>query len=662
MVTAPDIPGYQVGGLLGLGGFAAVYRCWQLRVGREVAVKVDNRVLLSERDRRRFVREVTAAGRLSGHPHVIDVYDAGTLADLRPYLVMELCPAGSLADALRRDGPMSPAEVRDVGISISDALAAAHAAGVLHRDIKPANILVNRYGLVGLSDFGLASIMAAGGQQSASREALTPAFAPPEAFRGEEATVAGDIYSLVATLYALLAGRPPRFPDGPKDPGLATIIALHDQPVDDVPGTPPGLMAILRQGLAADPAARPPSAAVLRDALAAPQVDPGIAAPTGMPAPSGMPAQSGMPAETGMPAPTGVAARTGMPAQTGVAAQTGMAAQSGRPVHPGRSVQPVPPGGPAPPGRSALPGRRPAPAAGQSAPSAYAPSLSPAPQADPNSPAPSAPPAQPNPPARLTAPGLPAPRTPRGHPSPRARLTPPASFGVPSESGPGGTQPPALARRRRPVMLLLAAAGVVLLVGAAAVVGARVLSSGAGAGAPAAPASTAAGPVAAPAAGFGVPTLTSGCPAAAVPGARCPRSPECWAGLVVTAGSASARGLPCTRPHVWQTFAIAILPAGVRTFDADTVAANPTVSSVCSMRVLLASRRGAARQLPAGSWQIAVLPPDEAAFNGGARAYRCLAARSSGAETSTSQFGPQADRGGRAEHGGGGGRGQGKNG
>src|SRR5215813_14319762 len=278
MVSAPDIPGYQVGGVLGSGGFATVYRCWQLRVGREVAVKVDNRVLLSERDRRRFVREVTAAGRLSGHPHVIDVYDAGTLADGRPYLVMELCPAGSLHDALHQGGPMSPAQVRDIGIRISDALAAAHAAGVLHRDIKPANILVNRYGLVGLSDFGLASIMAAEGGQSTSRDALTPAYASPETFRGEEPTAAADIYSLAATLYALLSGRPPRFPAGPKEPGIATIIALHDQPVGDVPGTPPGLMAILRHGLAADPAARPPSAAALRDALAAPAVQPAIAA------------------------------------------------------------------------------------------------------------------------------------------------------------------------------------------------------------------------------------------------------------------------------------------------------------------------------------------------------------------------------------------------
>ena len=76
MVTVPDIPGHKVGGVIGTGGFATVYRSWQIAVGREVAVKVDNRVLASERDQRRFVREVTAAGRLSGHPHVIDVYDA----------------------------------------------------------------------------------------------------------------------------------------------------------------------------------------------------------------------------------------------------------------------------------------------------------------------------------------------------------------------------------------------------------------------------------------------------------------------------------------------------------------------------------------------------------------------------------------------------------
>jgi tRNA A-37 threonylcarbamoyl transferase component Bud32 len=271
VVTAPDIPGHRVGGVLGAGGFATVYRCWQVAVGREVAVKIDNRVLLTERDRRRFLREVTAAGRLSGHPHVIDVYDAGTLGDGRPYMVMELCPAGSLSDALRRNGPMPPDQVRDIGIRLADALAAAHASGVLHRDIKPANILINRFGVVGLSDFGLASIISAHGDQTASREALTPAYSSPETFRGEEPTVLADVYSLAATLYALLSGHPPHFTPGEKAPGFVTIMRMHGEPVQDVPGAPPELMALLRAAMSPDPAARPQSAAALRDALADPR-------------------------------------------------------------------------------------------------------------------------------------------------------------------------------------------------------------------------------------------------------------------------------------------------------------------------------------------------------------------------------------------------------
>jgi hypothetical protein len=268
VAATPDIPGHRITDIIGKGGFATVYRGWQESVGREVAVKVDNRVLLSERDQRRFVREVTAAGRLSGHPHVIDIYDAGMLGDGRPYMVMEFCPQGSLADAVRRNGALPPAQVRDIGVKIADALAAAHAAGVLHRDVKPANILVNTYGMVGLSDFGLASVLVAEGEQSVTREALTPAYASPETFRGEEPAVAGDLYSLAATLYDLLAGRPPHYPADGGKPSMAALMGLHNEPVDDVPGVPPDLMATLRRSLAADPALRPGSAAELRDALA----------------------------------------------------------------------------------------------------------------------------------------------------------------------------------------------------------------------------------------------------------------------------------------------------------------------------------------------------------------------------------------------------------
>jgi hypothetical protein len=126
---------------------------------------------------------------------------------------------------------------------------------------------------------------------------------------------------------------------------------------------------------------------------------------------------------------------------------------------------------------------------------------------------------------------------------------------------------------------------------------------------------------------FGVATVTRGCPAAAVASAaaRCTRSRECWAGLVEVSGSVTARSVPCARAHIWETFAIAILPSDVRTFDQDIVQANPTVKAVCSMRVLLASRLGRAHPIPAKSWTIQALPPDESAYGSGARAYRCVA-------------------------------------
>jgi Protein kinase domain len=476
VVTAPDIPGHRVGGVLGAGGFATVYRCWQVAVGREVAVKVDNRALHSERDRRRFFREVTSAGRLSGHPHVIDVYDAGTLADGRPYLVMELCPAGSLDDALRRDGPMEAPRVRDIGIKLADALAAAHAADVLHRDIKPANILVNRYGMVGLSDFGLASIISARGEQTASRDALTPAYSSPETFRGDEPTVLADVYSLAATLYALLAGRPPRFTAGSKPPSLMTIVTLHDKPVEDVPGTPPELMALLRAGLSPDPARRPPSAAALRDALASP------------------------------PRPT---------------------------VAPSRPA----PSRPAPP--------RPAVSAGHR-----------------------------------------------------------ASHEVTGTS-----------RRLRRAGL---AAGLLVIIAAAVLVGMRFLPQHAGSGAA---------------------TVTAGCPAASagVATARCPAHPECWGNMTVISGAARAESVPCTQPHTWETFAIALMPVGARTFDWSALQANPTVSTLCSTAVLLRSRQTRARRLPASVWEAEVLPPSEAAFDTGTRTYRCVGGEY-GSQLSASQF------------------------
>ncbi|MFD5625861.1 serine/threonine-protein kinase [Streptomyces sp. NPDC127072] len=264
-----ELPGYEIQGVLGQGGFATVYRASQLAVGREVALKVDSRVLASTRDRQRFLREVTAAGQLSGHPHVVSVYDAGVLGDNRPYMVLELCPGGSLGDRLHHDGPLSVESVRDIGVGIADAVAAAHAAGVLHRDIKPGNIMVNRYGGVALTDFGLAAMPRPGRELSVTRDALTPAYAPPEAFHMVEPAPAGDVYSLAATLYALLLGRPPHFPADGGQLSIAELIVRHAWPYPDLPGVPAGLNEVLGHAMAADPRYRISDAGVLRDALAA---------------------------------------------------------------------------------------------------------------------------------------------------------------------------------------------------------------------------------------------------------------------------------------------------------------------------------------------------------------------------------------------------------
>ena len=593
MVTAPDIPGHRVGGVLGSGGFATVYRAWQLAVGREVAVKVDNRVLLTERDRRRFFREVTAAGRLSGHPHVIDVYDAGTLDDGRPYLVMELCPAGSLNDVLHGHGPMEATQVRDIGIKIADALAAAHQAGVLHRDIKPANILVNRYGVVGLSDFGLASIIAAGGEQTASRDALTPAFSAPEGFRGEAPTALADIYSLAATLYALLTGRPPSFGADGRVPSLMTIMARHDKPVDDVPGTPPGFMALLRRGLAPDPAARPQTAAAFRDAIAA------------LPGPATAPSVAfGAP-----PAPVGLHAPA-PPAPVGLHAPA--------PPAPIGQCAPIPPAGPA----------------GQYAP--VAPYTMPVLGGDqPTNPTGS------HPAAHWTGPGPVA-----GLP---AGLVAGPVGGAVGGSGRHAVGQPSSARHGSTARLIGLAAALVMIA-AAVVIAVRIFPHHAGAtaasGTTPAESQTAGqntsqstGP--APVGAFGIATVQAGCPAASVrlSEARCPASPECWAGLVEISGVVSAEPLPCDQPHYWETFAIALMPADARTFDQPTLAENPTVRAVCSLRILLASRRGKARQIPASRWRADVLPPTEAAFDSGARTYRCVA-NLIYSQPHASQFGP----------------------
>ena len=193
------------------GGFAIVWEARQESLNRLVAVKVDERKLDTEAEQRRFLREAGAAGRMSGHPGIVTVHDAGLLIDDRPFLVMELCPGGSLTRWITADPRPSQRRVREVGVRIADALAAAHLLGVLHRDVKPANILIDAYNNAGLADFGLAALIDPDMPLSETVEAITPAYAPPEVFAKQPLTEYADVYSLAATLYAILSGHPPRW-------------------------------------------------------------------------------------------------------------------------------------------------------------------------------------------------------------------------------------------------------------------------------------------------------------------------------------------------------------------------------------------------------------------------------------------------------------------
>ena len=570
MVGAPDIPGYTLLGVLGHGGFSTVYRAHQHSVDREVAVKVDNRVLAAERDRRRYLREVSAAGRLSGHPHVVAVFDAGTLDDGRPYLVMDLCPGGSLDQLLRRQGPLPVDQVLGFGGEIADALAAAHDVGVLHRDIKPGNLLIGRYGRVGLADFGLASILSADREQSVTREALTPAYAPPESFRLAEPSVAADLYSLGATLYALLAGRPPRFPDGPT-PSIHTIMQLHDQPIPDLPGVPAAVTAVLRRAMDSDPARRQPSAAALRDELAA----------------------------------------LGQLGPTGPARARPVAFPQSPPADPWAVPRPAAPADPSPFPAASAPPAAPTPAASGPPPA--------------SAPFPAGPPAGPaGPTPTLRGPDLPTRQAARAGEGARSRLAAPAAAAAAVLALGGGLFVWLGPSREVPVTTPSSGAGSRSSTASgpgAAATGAAGSANGGTAGTGAAAGTIGEG-------SFAVAVTGQGCPAAKVEGAAaaCPADPECWAGTVDEAGSVTARSVDCVQTHTWETFAVLPMPDALTSWDSRRAEADPVVRSVCTGSVLLASLPKN-QDLPTDGWSVGVLPPSRSEYQDGSRVLRCLGGR-----------------------------------
>ena len=217
---APDLTGHVIGTYhvqmrIGAGGMGEVYRAFDTKLNRPVAIKVLSSDVADAGRRRRFQREAQLASSLN-HPHIVTVHDVGEI-DGRQYLVTELVDGGTLR-AWAVGQPRPWLQVVELLVGVADALAAAHSAGVLHRDVKPDNILVARNGYAKLADFGLAKLFEA--SESADRTATgtatmpgmvvgTIAYMSPEQATGRSVDARSDIFSFGVVLYELLAGQRP---------------------------------------------------------------------------------------------------------------------------------------------------------------------------------------------------------------------------------------------------------------------------------------------------------------------------------------------------------------------------------------------------------------------------------------------------------------------
>jgi serine/threonine-protein kinase len=243
---------YEVQGELGRGGMARVYRGTDTLLGRPVAVKIlwaqyaDDASFVT-----RFRREARAAARLN-HPNLVRVYDTGS-DDGVHYIVMEHVDAKTVADLLSGDGRIMPDRAVELAKAVCDALAVAHAHGVIHRDVKPANIMVTRNGQVKVTDFGIARVTS---NETVTRTAAvlgTASYLSPEQAQGGSIDQRSDLYSLGCVLYEMLTGRPPFTADSPVAVASKHVLEQATPPSRLNPDVTPQLDAVVMRALSKDP-------------------------------------------------------------------------------------------------------------------------------------------------------------------------------------------------------------------------------------------------------------------------------------------------------------------------------------------------------------------------------------------------------------------------
>ncbi|TFV57559.1 Stk1 family PASTA domain-containing Ser/Thr kinase [Geodermatophilus sp. DF01-2] len=273
-MTTPQVLGerYEIGGVLGRGGMAEVHRGRDLRLGREVAVKVLRSDLARDPSFQvRFRREAQAAASLN-HPAIVAVYDTGedrTSTGATPYIVMEYVEGETLRDVLRREGVLSPARAMSFAADICAALDFSHRNGIVHRDVKPGNVMITPQGTVKVMDFGIARAVSDSAATMTSTAAVigTAQYLSPEQARGESVDARSDVYSVGCLLYELVTGAPPFTGDSPVSVAYQHVREDPRLPSSVNPVIPPDLDAILLKALSKNPANRYQSAAEMRNDL-----------------------------------------------------------------------------------------------------------------------------------------------------------------------------------------------------------------------------------------------------------------------------------------------------------------------------------------------------------------------------------------------------------
>lgn len=254
---------YEIRGEIGRGGMATVYRGYDPRFRREVAIKVLQVELLHDPAfTERFQQEAYTVASLE-HSAIVPVYDYGEGDNGQPYLVMRYMKGGTLKERLRDVGTYTAEEATHILERIASALDAAHRAGTIHRDVKPPNILFDEYGEAYLADFGLVKMLEVVEDLSDSGVRGTPAYMAPEVANRGALTSAVDTYALTVTLFQMLTGQ---LPFGSKSPVGQLIANVTEVPPDVTylrAGLPPAIDFVIRRGLAKNPKQRYETAGTL---------------------------------------------------------------------------------------------------------------------------------------------------------------------------------------------------------------------------------------------------------------------------------------------------------------------------------------------------------------------------------------------------------------